>query len=165
MVTEVISDTHIYQNKLEYFIKLLIWWICWLGGVWVLQAAQTGAGSAFFVFSLSQLMEFAPQILNKKYTGSCLFHGLFCIIITTVLLISIALLFGKEHTPECHKTMHGLSLASLIYMSIDWFMLLVWPTQDNGTNSHAENVSGTTVIDKFEESLHSGSLGNVKKGN
>lgn len=164
MFTEVVSEIHIYHNKLEYFIKLLIWWACWLGGVWVLWASAEGVGSAFFVFALSQLMEFAPKILNKKFFWSRLCHGLFCMIITIVLLISMALLFSKEYNIGCHRAMNVMSLITMIYLSVDCFILMM-EKEDKYINSKAELVFDMVAIEKFQESLHSGPLGNVEKGN
>lgn len=163
MYRKVITDVHIYDGKLEYFIKLVIWWVCWLGGIKVLWGESEGVSSAFFVFSLSQLMEFAPKLLNKRYFVSKLSHGLFCVSITVVFLISMSLLFDKAYDADCHSIMNVLSLVSLAYMSIDWFILLLSREQDkvNGPTSSEEAV----LANKFEESLHSGSLGNVKKGN
>lgn len=165
MFTETLSEIHIYHNKLEYFIKLLIWWVCWLGGVWVLWTSAEGVASAFFVFALSQLMEFSPKILNKKHFWSRLCHGLFCVIITIVLLISMALLFIKEYNVACHRAMNLLSLITLIYMSLDCFILLMEDEKDNDTNYKAEPASDDVAVDKFQESLHSGPLGSVEKGN
>lgn len=161
---KIISDIHIYDGKLEYFIKLLIWWICWLGGIKVLWGKSEGVSSAFFVFALSQLMEFAPKLLNKRYFISKLLHGLFCVLITVVLLISTSLLFDKIYDATSHGIMNVLSLASLAYMSIDWFILLLSRDQDDDDKSSTSSAE-VVLAEKFEKSLHAGSLGNVKKGN
>ncbi len=167
MKKEKLFDIHIYHNKLEYFIKLVIWWACWIGGVWMLWGKTEGVSSAFFVFALSQLMEFAPMLLKKKYTAGQLCHGLFCIDITAVLLISIALLLSKAYDVLCHTIMNVLVLVSLAYMTVDWFILLLSKDPTQRDNGHSETQADVEAALKkyFTEHLLAGSLGDVEKGN
>ena len=62
---KIINEIHLYNNKIEMLIKLIILIISWMGGVLVLKDSKEGLGSAYFIFTLSLLMEVIPQI-NKK---------------------------------------------------------------------------------------------------
>ena len=86
---KVIFELHLYNDVMGYLVRLGIWWVSWIGGVAVLYGEQEGISSAFLLFSLAMLMEFAPKIQDKQHTVSRVIHGLFCASELAVCLTSM----------------------------------------------------------------------------
>ena len=53
-------------------------------------------GSAYFIFALSLLMEFAIKIRDKTDIISKFIHTVFCCMILIILFMAIVILFGME---------------------------------------------------------------------
>ena len=110
---KILSDFHLYSDKQEYIIKLGIWWLSWGGGINVLQNKTEGIASAFFVFSLSLLMEFAQKIKYKEEDVSGILHTLFCGMIFVVSVLSGLMLPEGSYSETYHNIIHNLILVAL----------------------------------------------------
>lgn len=125
-----------------------------------------GVSSAYFIFSLSLLMEFSPKIKEKKEEFlSRIIHSVFCFAMVGVVFISVALLLSQEYSPLCHSIMFKVTFFLLVYMGLD--CLILWFSKE--TNDYKDNIptsteteNGTVNINKFKESLMTGNLGNIK---
>lgn len=147
---------------MEYLIKLVIWWVSWMGGVAVLFGESNGISSTFLVFSLSILMEFAPKIKGKKHIVSRIIHGLFCASELVVFLSSMYFLLENSYNTKWHSIMNGVTLSTLIYMTIDF--VLLWVINESCIDNvvpPVEDIRPESEI--FNKSLQSGALGNLKK--
>lgn len=80
-VEKVIKEIHLYKNKVEALIKVLIWIVSWIGGILVLLGTENKdvLGSAYLIYTLSLLMEFAPRIYEKKSFGADLYIQFFAL--------------------------------------------------------------------------------------
>lgn len=160
-----LADFHLYNSKIEYLIKLVIWIISWIGGIYVTRFEIDGTNSTFFVFSLSLLMEFAPQILDKKRLATRIVHSVFCFMIVAILLLSSLGLFANEYNITYYCVMFVLSCAIEIFMIADCVMLWVGQPESNTPNNPPTNESAdiTIMLKKFEENSKTGNLGNLKQ--
>ena len=162
---KILSDFHLYSDKQEYIIKLGIWWLSWGGGINVLQNKTEGIASAFFVFSLSLLMEFAQKIKYKEEDVSGILHTLFCGMIFVVSVLSGLMLPEGSYSETYHNIIHNLILVALWVMNID--CLILWFTKDtskpdNSGSMHPEAIE--EVLQAFYQKLQSGNLGDIKEG-
>lgn len=162
----VTQEMYLYSNKIESLIKDSIWIISWIGGILALQdvADKRTLGGSYFIFSLSLLMEFAPQIKGKSYFRSKLFHTLFCGSILIIMFMAIGLLIGIKGETLYFNIMFALSVAAIGYIVLN--LVLLWlgkeysedmrVTEDNNVIS-----SNSLAVQKFQESLNGGKLGHI----
>lgn len=164
---KIITEIHLYENKIEALIKIVIWIISWIGGILALLGTDEKRvlGSAYFIYMLSLLMEFAPKIYKKTEFWSKFLHTIFCFAMSIVCLLSIGILFGASLPNIFFNIMLGLTIFIIVYMIIDLFILWVG-TERNITcvvNNNADKDLDKQKI-KFEERLSEGYLGNIKEG-
>lgn len=160
----IITEIHLYTNKIEALIKTVIWIISWIGGIFVLLDAtdKNVLGSAYFIYTLSLLMEFVPKIYGKTESWSRFLHTAFCFAISIVCVLAVAILFGATLPNVCFTTMLVLTVCVIAYMVIDTF--IIWMELDHSVKGTEENKEVLDTIIKFEEMLVKGNLGNIKKG-
>ncbi len=160
----LIQEIHLYPNKIEALIKDSIWIISWIGGILILQdvADKRALGGSYFIFSLSLLMEFVPQIRGKSYFRSRFLHTLFCSSILIMMFMAVSLLVGIKGSNRHFNIMFGLSVAVMGYIALNFIILWL------GKEDESENISVNTVnssddlsIQKIQESLDSGKLGHI----
>lgn len=148
---------------MEYLIKLLVWIICWIGGAFVLNDATKGVGSSYFVFSLALLMEFGPQIKEKKECIVRIIHWLFCFAICSILVCSAIILLSAKYYEKLHKIMYVVSIIVIVYMCLDCSILWIFKEDDDipcGANEIALN---NDRVEKFSKNLTTGNLGTISK--
>ena len=94
---KTVSEIHLYENKIESLIKVVIWIISWIGGILVLLGDENKEvlGSAYFIYMLSLLMEFVPKIYDKTQFWSKFLHTLLCFIMSIVCLLSVSWSYVK----------------------------------------------------------------------
>lgn len=166
-----LDDLHAYSDVVEYLIKLIIWGMCWLGGIHILEGQSDSVNSAFFVFSLSQAMEFFPRIRKRHYVFSRLCYGAFCSVITAELLISAYLLFVRLYDKDLYGIMYACSVATLVYMAIDWVTLLGWgDDRKSNFEEYSQGHSSQCIesekehrLSLYEERMQNGALGDIGK--
>lgn len=169
-INRILQEFYLYDNKIEMVIKILIWTISWIGGILILQdkTATNTLASAYFIFSLSLLMEFIPQISSKKEFVSKLLHTFFCIIILFLFLMSINLLLGSIGNEKYYNNMFILSIVVIIYMVINFLCLwLIGEGKIKETaneNSDENDVNLKKAQQLFQDKLFNGNLGNINKG-
>lgn len=158
----IFKELHLYNGKIEYLIKLLIWVLCWIGGVYVMKDKTEGVGSAYFIFSLALLMEFAPKIAGKKENVARILHSLFCFMISAILVMSALILFNKNNETY-HNIMYILSIIVMGYLIIDCSILWICMDEENNANQEElkKDVSTEERIQKFNEALMTGNLGDL----
>lgn len=164
-VKKIIIEVHLYTNKVEALIKTVIWIISWIGGILVLlnTTDKNVLGSAYFIYTLSLLMEFVPKIYGKTESWSRFLHTVFCFTISIVLVLASAILFGATLPNGFFTLMLVLTCLVIAYMVIDTFTL--WMGLDQGVkNIEEKNDSKNLIESKFEEMLIRGNLGNIGKG-
>ena len=126
---KTISEIHLYENKIESLIKVVIWIMSWIGGILVLLGAENKEvlGSAYFIYMLSLLMEFVPKIYGKTQFWSKLLHTLLCFVMSIVCLLSVGILFGVALPDFGYTVMSVLTIIVIAYMVIDSFVLWLEP--------------------------------------
>lgn len=163
----VIQEMHLYSNKIEALIKDSIWIISWIGGILIVQDVieKRTLGGAYFIFSLSLLMEFAPQIKDKSYFRSKLSHTLFCTSILIIMFMAIGLLVGLEGNHLYFNIMFLLSIVALGYIVLTFFLLWLGKEEDSRNTrvdgTHSVISSNDLAVQKFQESLNGGKLGHI----
>lgn len=166
-VKSTISEIHLYNNKLEALIKVVIWIIAWIGGIIVILDVENKEvlGSAYFIYMLSLLMEFAPQIQEKKRLGSKLSHTLLCFAMAVVCLLSVSVILGTKLSETGYNIMSILTIVVVVYMVIDVFVLWIEPENDSAIFCNNCNVAvESEQVSKFIENLFKGNLGNIDGG-
>ncbi|MBQ7501032.1 MAG: hypothetical protein IJT91_09075 [Clostridia bacterium] len=164
----ILKELHLYNSKQEYFIKFLIWTISWIGGIYVIKDESLGVGSAFFIFSITLLMEFSSRINGKKERIVQVIYTLLCFAMGAMLFLSAIILFSAEYIKVCHRIMYVISLIILIYMFVDCFVLWisneVHPISDNNTNDKIDdNIDENDErVEVFNSTLVKGNLGDIK---
>lgn len=96
---KIIQDIYLYPyySKEESIIRCGVWIASWIVGIVFHQVSDLrGLGGAYFIFSLSLLLEFVPVSKMNKLARS--FHGLFCVLLVTMFLGSLMLIFGDVST-------------------------------------------------------------------
>ena len=161
----VVEEVHLYTNKMEAGIKVLIWIVSWAGGIFALSGIQdkTMLGSAYLFYSLSLLMEFVPRINAKIQFWNKLRHSIFCFLIGVVCVISIMILSGAPLSDYYYQVLSWLARGIIAYMAIDTFIL--WIKNENVVRINEkieEEVSDAEM--KFEKKLLTGNLGNISEG-
>lgn len=164
---KIVSEIHLYENKIESLIKVVIWIISWIGGILVLLGGENKEvlGSAYFIYMLSLLMEFVPKIYDKTQFWSKFLHTLLCFIMSIVCLLSVSILFGVSLPDFGYTLMSVLTIIVIAYMSIDSFILWLEPANNlaNIENSNSDNNLENEELE-FSERLLKGNLGNIDKG-
>ncbi len=160
---KTIKDCHFYPYKKEAIIKDIIWIIAAIGGIIVPFCFdnKTPMGAAYFLFSLSLLMEFVPKISSNSLTGR-LFRGIFCALAIIMLLFSIIMVFAQ--TNFFSVFLFCLCIAIIVYFVIDIGMALFAPNEAFDDSSDAQN--NQQSIEKqlaiFMENFQKGNLGNIE---
>lgn len=136
------------------------------GGVLVLKDSKEGLGSAYFIFTLSLLMEVIPQINKKNEFVSRAFHTVFCFAISVILIMSIKIiLISKEQSNTYYNIMFYFSIGVLGYIGLD--CILLWLGKDINSQIKIEKPSfedtQKIIEQNFVKSLMSGNLGNIKE--
>lgn len=161
--SKTIKDCHFYPYKKEAIIKDVIWIIAAIGGIIVPFCFdnKTPMGAAFFLFSLSLLMEFIPKISSISLTGR-LFRGIFCALAIVMLLLSIIMVFAQ--TNFFSVFLFCFCIAIIVYFVIDIGMALFAPNEAFDDSSDAQN--NQQYIEKqlaiFMENFQKGNLGNIE---
>ncbi len=159
-IISIFSEMHLYSGKMEYIIKLLVWIICWIGGIYVVKDLNVGVGSAYFIFSLALLMEFTPRIHGKNELVTRILLSLFCFAIGSILVISAIILFTAEYNENLHTTMFIISICVMAYMLLDCFILCV-SKEDNISDIENSSENNDDRVQKFNENLNTGNLGSI----
>lgn len=166
-IRDFFDDVHLYKNKIEYLVKITIWWISWIGGINATSSHIDGLSGACFIFALSLLMEFGAQIVKKHMLLSRILHTTYCLAVVAILLLSATNLFASNCDTDYSMILYNISLGVMIYMSIDVFVLWISPG-DNSTENEKSNVDEEKLkmieetLKVFEEKLNAGNIGNVK---
>lgn len=132
-----INHIHLYTTKAETVFKAVIITISWIGGVHLLDQTNTHSiGSAFYLFSISLIMEYMVGLIVAKKFIARILPFLICILSVIVFFGATAILLNKPF--ESIKYEHFKTLTN-IPLYIIWFdsaiMLLINPTK----NENIEN--------------------------
>lgn len=167
-IKKVIIEVHLYENKIEALIKILIWIISWIGGILTLLGTEEKRvlGSAYFIYTLSLLMEFVQKIDNKTLFLSKLLHTVFCLLMSIVCMLSIGVLFGLSLPDGYFTLMFILTVVVIAYMIVDLFLLWVISEKkikDNKINDI--NMDSNALLERFNDKLSKGDLGDIENIN
>lgn len=165
-VKKAIAEVHLYPNKVEYLIKLAIWMVSWIAGISVLTKETGGVGSAYFIYSLSLLMEFLLKIKEKNSILSRVLHTLFCFAIGAMTILSSRLLFAAQYVETLHTVLDGLAYGILGFMILDCAVL--WCSKEDSVSNNPPKYDQSQmekrILHQFEQRLRSGSLGDIDGG-
>ncbi len=96
---KMIRELNLYadRSKEENTIRGVAWIVSWLIGIVAQQVTKPQAlGGAYFIFSLSLLLEFVPE--RKKHPVAQGIYGIFNSLLVIMLLGSVLLLFESTST-------------------------------------------------------------------
>lgn len=164
-LNRVFDEVHLYENKIESFLRVLGWVASWAGGILsIVINSKTLFSSAYFIFSISLLMEFAPRIDKIKYKLGRIIYTLFCFSIAIIWIISvISLLTGIDDNYVLNIIMFIISICVLVYMIIDCAILWLFGFEKK-TDVPSKN-SNSNISEKaevcFNKNLSSGQLGSI----
>lgn len=167
----IINESHLYPDKSQTLIKDIIWAILWIGGILSLKDADIEnrvLSSAYFIFSLSLLMEFFSTIITKKvYVLSKVIHALFCLDIIGMLLISISILICGLNDANLNTIMFVLSIIVMVFLFIDFLVFCFYEpsfefteNDDNIDETYSEEEK--KKIELLKKNSQNGVLGNSK---
>ena len=161
----ILAEIHLYDSKMEYLVKYIIWLISWGGGVFVLRNAQDGIASAYLLFSLSLLTEFSSHINKTTVWISKVPHTIFCTPMIGILFFSFTSLLSASCPATTHNIMFYFSCFIMLYITIDF--ILLWCFGDNTPPilSQTSRPSTTNPADLFNDNLASGGLGTISEVN
>jgi len=170
-IKKVLREVHLYTNKIEMLIKIIIWGISWIGGILVLQSStdKKSIGSAYLIFALSLLMEFAIKIKDKNDIFSKIIHTIFCCIMIAILFMAFGILLGMEFQQYYYDVMFGLSAIIMIFMFLDFLIFWVgteyiYIEEINIQQENTKSVHKEKAMELFDNYLYHGTLGNIEKG-
>lgn len=167
-IRKILKEVHLYTNKIEMLIKFIIWGISWIGGILVLQSTQDkkAVGSAYLIFALSLLMEFAAKIKDKKDIFSKIIHTIFCSMMVGILFMAVMILFGMKLEECYYDVMFGLSVAIMIFMSLDFLIFWLGTEYINEVVDIQQKEIKPVYNERelFKSHLYNGNLGNIEKG-
>lgn len=159
----VLNEMHLYHNKVESLVKSAFWVISWVGTI--LSHKNDGfkiLNGSYFILSLSLLMEFVPQIKEKKYFLSRMIHTIFCVILILVFIVSCGSLMGLEVSKCWPNTIYILTMAAIIFVCID--VVVLWITKDVvavSDDNSTKSLETEEYIRMYQESLKNGKLGSI----
>lgn len=165
-IKKIISEIHLYNNKIEALIKVIIWIISWIGGIFVLLDTENKEVlcSAYFIYMLSLLMEFVPKIHRMKEFGSRIIHSIFCFIMAIIFLLAVGVLFGVSLPETGYDIMLNLTTVVIVYMAIDVFVLWLEPENKPLDIKSNDIDSIFESRETFSERLSNGNLGDINGG-
>lgn len=168
-VPKAIDDIHLYNDKGEYLIRLILWLFSWGGGVYACERVQTSVGSVYLFFSVSLLTEFIPIISRSgdrnRLLLSRLIRTLFLFLLVVMALLSFIVFFGDEYNTQVHSWLKSLTITSLAFMGLDCFLLYVFKTDVDSADitvpQYQELAEANDVLIRiFWQRLNEGNLGN-----
>ena len=160
----LIKELHFYSEKKETIIKDIIWITAASGGIIVPFFFDSNAsmGAAYFLFSLSLLVEFVPKISNVDSLGGRLFRGTFCAFQIVIFIFSIIMILGKTNLFSYFLLV--LCIFIIFFLILDMGIALFAPNnkfEDQPSESNTVNAT-PMEIKIFLENLKKGSLGEVE---
>lgn len=166
-LNQTISEIHLYENKIESLIKIVIWIISWIGGILVLLETEDKKvlGSAYFIYMLSLLMEFVPKIYGKTQFWSKFLHTLLCFMMSVVCLLAVGILCGVQLPDWGYTIMSILTIMVIVYMVVDSFVLWLEPINSlNEEKSCGSDCNLDSQESIFIKRLLEGNLGCIDEG-
>lgn len=162
--SSTIRDCHFYSEKKETIIKDIIWIIAAVGGIIVPFCfnKNTSMGAAYFLFSLSILMEFVPKIsISNSLTGR-VFHGLFCSLAIIKFILSIIMVLAQTNLFSVFLFI--VCLITILFLLFDIGVALFAPndTFENQSNDLDVNNLIQEQISVFLENFQKGNLGSLE---
>ncbi|EQK44949.1 hypothetical protein C671_2292 [[Clostridium] bifermentans ATCC 19299] len=164
---KLICELHLYKLKIEAFIKVTIWTISWIGGIYVLQGIteKETIGSAYLVFSLSLLMEFCLDISKQTMIISKISRIIFCGLCVIMLVISLIVLVDAPIKPFHYNTLYYIPKIIMGWMWIDTIALCIGEEiiDSNRTPrpSNKPSDEDKKIEKEFTDKLTKGALGNT----
>ncbi len=158
----IINDMHLYNNKIESLIKTTIWVISWMGGVLTITKSCDGIASAYFLFSLSLLMEFADKIKGEKEYAANVLHAIFCILSALLLVLSFGMLITIKISTDF---LYAISIILTAYMCVDCVLMWFIPNLSiTKTDLDSNGDSGkSNEVECFNNNLTEGALGKIEQ--
>lgn len=128
LAARTVRDLYLYpyRSKEENALRGAAWMASWLIGIAVQQSASSQVlGGAYFIFSLSLLLEFVPESRQRPIARYV--HGFFCVLLFIMLLGALLLSFGG--TPAEGATpnwLYSLLIGAPPYMGwLSFIMMLI----------------------------------------
>ena len=154
-------EFRIYPSKSEILLRLIVWGLSWVFGILSLfiKGQIKDSGYSFFIFTLTVLLEFAPQIYNKQRLFGRVIHVLFWMSMIILLFISAVSIFSQFENKSWYYWMLRLSVLPLLYIIIGFFVLWL----DGGSEEKPLLEFNQELINKYVLNSKQGALGNVNK--
>lgn len=117
-----------YRSKEENAIRGGVWMASWIVGIVVQSTTSHQAlGGAYFIYTLSLLLEFVPE--SRKQPLARVVHGLFCILLFIMMLGALVISFGNSANKNMiyHISTEALPCAGwIVFIMMLVGMLLVF---------------------------------------
>ena len=169
-ILDSLHEIHLYNSKIEYFIRGIIWFASWGFGIYLSYNDQPLVGNdsralsyACFVFALSLLTEFAKRLLdNRDYLlASRIIICLFCLIIAVLLFLSLTAIIGKPLFESNSQIMYYLSISIMGYMIIDFILLCLCRNKPQSEYILIESKEKDEAKEKFINNIKNGKMGGI----
>lgn len=156
------QEFHLYTSKSEIMLRLIVWGLSWVFGILSLFIKDKiqDSGYSFFIFSLTVLLEFAPQIHSKKRLFGRIIHVIFCLSMIFLLFISSISIFTTFKDETWYYLMLVISVLPILYLVIGF--LALWLNGDGEEQPSSDY--DQELIKIYMRNSKQGALGNVNKG-
>lgn len=138
------NHIHLYKTKAEAIFKAVIITVSWIGGVHLTKQPETISreiGVAFYLFSLSLIMEYVIGLLTAKKIISKLFPFLICVLNILVFFGSTAILVEKPFDFVGYDVLLWGTIISLIIIWIDALtMIIIEPTTEEYIENNLKDI-------------------------
>lgn len=113
-----------YRSKGENIVRLATWMASWIVGIVAQQTAGRRAlGGAYFIYSISLLLEFIPE--KRTNLIAKVTHGLFCIFLIFIFLGALFMIFGNSCTKNLQEPYKFLAEKPPFFGWIIFVMMLI----------------------------------------
>ncbi|MCM1364645.1 MAG: hypothetical protein NC122_05015 [Faecalibacterium sp.] len=152
-----ILNCHIYDDKIETAIKVIVFILTGIVGVVIVSNTEDkrALGGAYFIYTLSLLVEIVPKVASKKDNLARIFLVIFIIIVLIEFFLSFFMIFGTTPSKSFCKGMIVLIWIIIGWLFLDLIVCFIEPVNIDESNDGE-------LINVFNERLLAGNLGDIK---
>lgn len=122
---KLIRELNLYadRSKEENTIRGIVWIVSWVIGIVTQQVTSAQVlGGAYFVFSLSLLLEFVPERKDHRIAQGV--HGSFCVLLVLILLGSVLLVFEDVSTNRSAENSNCSIMSTVLFVGS--CLIVIW---------------------------------------
>lgn len=158
---EVFSELFIGKSKMGVYIKTVVMDVAWVLGLLIIGSqGQLNWGSAYLVFTLSLLIEYAERLEYTTLMASKIILTVICILLGGTLILSLVDLAAENPDEMLYKISFWCIVVVMVFTNISMIIMLILGDKKE------QHVAESTINDwlgRFYSELNSGELGSLKE--